>query len=161
MCAIEAYSAGTGPAAVNVSLLRRHPTGFGETDLWSRPGWECLAYPKVTLRATVGRVRERLVAEAKARGARAGEWGLGFSAGADSNGKSWPTGEDAPLITTRVGATYWDVLNQLAESLIDFHSDPGGSKLMAYVKDSSTGGGGVPWQAGVQAESLVVRTSAH
>lgn len=54
----------------------------------------------------------------------------------------------------RTGQTYWDVLNQAAESHIDFHAPPASKTLYAYVKDQGAGSVGQPWPEMVHAESL-------
>ena len=142
---IAAYTAG-GKAGVNCSIMPKEKHGFTPSVMNSRGGWEVLSYPEKPLRFTVGKVLERLVIEAQDRGAPAGNWTLEFDKNQDSAGNPWPT--DDSLITTSVGMTYWDVLNQLAEDRIDFRASPTGRKLYAYVKGEPPRTVGSPWAAG-------------
>ncbi len=142
---IAAYTAG-GKAGVNCSIMPKEKHGFTPSVMNSRGGWEVLSYPEKPLRFTVGKVLERLVIEAQDRGAPAGNWELMFDKNQDSAGNPWPT--DDSLITTSVGMTYWDVLNQLAEDRIDFRAAPSGRKLYAYVKGEPPRTVGSPWTAG-------------
>lgn len=159
LIAIEAYARGGGPAGVLVSLLQRHAHAFGGTDCYSRGGWKALERPTVSMRATVGKVLRRLVDEAAARGAPAGGWSCSFSDEADSAGTSWPAGENAPLLTTKVGSTMWDVLNQFGESLIDFYPAAGSDTLHAFVKDTAGSSLAIPWTHTVDADSISERTA--
>jgi len=154
LCAVEAFNAG-GKAGVWLSLLRRDPDLFGGTSLRSGAGWKAIERPTVTMRATVGKVLRRLVSEARARGASAGEWTCAFSDTADSAGRPWPTGGDVPVITTRVGSTYMDVLRQMGEALIDFHAHPATKTLYAREKDTGGTSVAMPWTHTVDADSIV------
>lgn len=149
LLAIAAYNE-SGPAGVMASVMMIS-NGLNAPVMNSRGGWKALAYPEKTLRAPIGKVLRRLVAEASARGAPAGGWSCAFSDDADSRGRAWP-GKD--LIVQRTGQTYWDVLNQAAESHIDFHASPASKTLYAYVKDQGAGSVGQPWPEMVHAESL-------
>jgi hypothetical protein len=159
LIAIEAYARGGGPAGVLVSLLQRHQHAFGGTDCYSRGGWKALERPTVSMRATPGRVLRRLVEEAAARGAPAGAWSCSFTDDADSAGNPWPKGEDAPLLTTKVGATYWDVAKQFAEALIDFYPAPGADVFHAFVKDEGGVSRGMPWTHTVDAAAITERAA--
>lgn len=161
LIAIEAYALGGGVAGVLVSLLQRHAASFGGTPCYSRGGWKALERPTVSMRATVGKVLLRLVEEAGARGAPAGNWSCGFSEESDSAGNPWPKGEDAPLITTKVGSTYWDILQQFSESMIDFYAAPGSSTLLAFVKDEGGSSSSIPWTHTVDADSIAATLSGH
>ncbi len=155
---IAAYTAG-GKAGVNFTLMPKEKAGFTPSVMNSRPGWKCLGYPKKPLRFTTGRVLERLFDEAKSRGAPAGGWTLAFDRNSDSAGNPWPT--DESVITTRVGMTYWDVLNQLAEDRLDFRASPSGRTLYAYVKGKVPRTIGNPWTAGVDLSDMSVDTSTR
>ena len=145
LCTIAAYTAG-GKAGVNCSIMPKEKHGFTPSVMNSRGGWEVQSYPEKPLRFTVGKVLERLIIEAQDRGAPAGDWELMFDRDQDSAGNPWPT--DDSLITTSVGMTYWDVLNQVAEDRIDFRAAPSGRKLYAYVKGEPPRTVGSPWTAG-------------
>lgn len=161
LIAIELYCQGGGLGGVLVSLLQKHPEGFGGTDCYSRGGWKALDRPTTSMRATVGAVLLRLIDEAGARGAPAGRWGASFTKDQDSNGRSWPRGDNAPLIVTKVGSTYWDVLQQFEEGLIDFYGDPGGRTLHAFVKDTAHGSGAIPWTHTIDADTIQTRQAGH
>lgn len=153
---IAAYTEG-GKAGVNFTLMPKEKTGFTPSVMNSRPGWKCLGYPKKPLRFTTGRVLERLFSEAKSRGAPAGKWTLAFDRDSDSAGRPWPTNES--VITTRVGMSYWDVLNQLAEDRIDFRASPSGRTLYAYVKGQVPRTISNPWSTGIGPLDMTVDTS--
>ena len=71
------------------------------------------------------------------------------------SGRPWPTGGDVPVITTRVGSTYMDVLRQMSEALIDFHAHPATKTLYARVKDTGGTSVAMPWTHTVDADSIV------
>jgi hypothetical protein len=154
LIAIEGYAFGGGRAGVLLSLLKRDAEGFGGVgnggeDLFSDAGWKALERPAQSMRSTVGKVLRRLVREAGKRGAPAGAWTCSFTDEADSAGNAWEAGPDAPLLTTKVGITYMDVLGQFAEALIDYRPHPRAKVLDAFVKDSVPASHPVPWTYGV------------
>lgn len=156
LCTIAAYCEG-GKGGVKCTIMPKEKHGFTPSVMNSRGGWKILAYPEKPLRMSPGKVLERLVAEAKKRGAPAGKWTLEFDEYTDSSGESWP--EDFPAIDTRVGMTYWDVLNMLAEGLLDFRKSPSGKTLYAYVKGSPPKTSSSPWSAGVDLSDRIVDRS--
>lgn len=152
LLAIAAYNE-TGPAGVMCSVMQHHADGSGlaQPAMNSRDNWKTLAYPEKSLRAPVGKVIRRLVREAAARGAPAGEWTCAFTDETDSRGRPW---DQDVLLVLRTGQTMWDVLNQFAESLVDFHPSPAGKTLYLYKKDQGAGSVAQPWPSGVWADSL-------
>lgn len=166
---IAAYNEG-GPAGVMFSCMKHSTDGSGllatgngsgldAPAMNSRGGWKCLPYPEHSLRGSTGYVLRRLVREASARGAPAGQWTCSFTDEADSNGTAW--GEDEGIIVTKTGQTYWDVLNMLAEDRIDFYASPSGRTLYAHRKGDGAGSVSQPWAPGVHAESLEVTVSGR
>ena len=158
LMAVAGWNSG-GKAGVMLSLLPKGKDGFGPAVMNSRAGWLCLSYPKQPMRATTGKILRRLVDEALARKAPAGEWACAFSDDADSRGRPWPT--DGPLVTTKVGQTYLDVLHSFAEDRIDFWPSPAGKTLYAVVKDSAGVSHAAPWVHAVDADSIAVKVGAH
>lgn len=158
LCTIAAYTEG-GKAGVNCSIMPREKHGFTPSVMNSRGGWEVLSYPKQSLRFTTGHVLVRLIREAKDRGAPAGDWDLMFDRHQDSAGNAWPT--DESVISTRVGMSYWDVLNMLAEDRIDFKESPSGKKLYAYVKGEPPRTVSSPWTAGATLSDRYVTTATR
>lgn len=169
LVAIAAYNEG-GPAGVMFSCMKHSTDGSGllatgngsgldAPAMNSRGGWKCLPYPEHSLRGSTGYVLRRLVREASARGAPAGQWTCSFTDEADSNGAAWP--DDDNTVVTKTGQTYWDVLNMLAEDRIDFHTSPSGRTLYAYRKGDGAGSVSQPWAPGVHAESLEVTVSGR
>lgn len=168
LVAIAAYNEG-GPAGVMFSVMKHSTDGSGllaaangsgldAPAMNSRGGWKCLPYPEKSLRAPIGKVIRRLVREAAARGAPAGEWSCAFTDEADSAGRSW---DQDVLIVQRTGQTMWDVLNQAAESLVDFRPSPAGKTLYLYKKDQGAGAVGQPWAPTVHAEALATEVSGR
>lgn len=159
LLAIAGYNE-TGPAGVMCTVMQHHADGSGlaQPAMNSRDGWKVLAYPEKSLRAPVGKVIRRLVREAAARGAPAGDWTCAFTDEADSAGRAW---DQDVLIVQRTGQTYWDVLNQAAESLVDFRPSPAGRTLYLYKKDQGAGAVGQPWAPTVHAESLATEVSGR
>ena len=159
LLAIAAYNE-QGPAGVMCSVMQHHADGSGlaQPAMNSRDGWKVLAYPEQSLRAPVGKVIRRLVREAAARGAPAGDWTCAFTDEADSRGRPW---DQDLLLVQRTGQTMWDVLNQAAESLVDFHQGPAGKTLYLYKKDQGAGAVSQPWAPTVHAESLATEVSGR
>jgi hypothetical protein len=149
-----------GPAGVMCSVMQHHADGSGlaQPAMNSRGGWKVLAYPEKSLRAPVGKVIRRLVREAAARGAPAGDWTCAFTDEADSAGRAW---DQDVLLVQRTGQTMWDVLNQAAESLVDFHPSPAGKTLHLYKKDQGGGAVSQPWAPTVHAESLATEVGGR
>lgn len=171
LVAIAAYNEG-GPAGVMFSCMKHSTDGSGllatgngsgldAPAMNSRGGWKCLPYPEHSLRGSTGYVLRRLVREASARGAPAGQWTCSFTDEADSNGAAWP--DDDNTVVTKTGQTYWDVLNMLAEDRIDFAMSPGGRTLYVYRKGTSAGSVAQPWPHAVPqgAEQLSVEVSGR
>lgn len=164
---IRAYNA-RGTAGVLASVLPVDTdTGLfyppSRTTPWvnSQSGWRSLAYPTRSFRLNPGRVIQRLILEAQRRHATlVGDWVLNGHAedpNTDSAGTPWP---DNPPISVQVGATYLDVLKQLAESLVDFAPDPARRRLNLWVKGTgSTYTAEIPWFEQVDLESRVFETS--
>lgn len=159
---IAAYNEG-GPAGVIATIMKHSTDGSGllavgngsgldAPAMNTRGGWQTLAYPDRTLRASTGKVLLRLLDEANNRGAPAGQWSASFTAEADSRGRAWP--DDDNLVTLKTGQTYWDVLNMLAEDRIDFAASPAGKTLYIYQKNKGAEAVSQPWAPGVHAESL-------
>ena len=171
LVAIAAYNEG-GPAGVMFSCMKHSTDGSGllatgngsgldAPAMNSRGGWKCLPYPEHSLRGSTGYVLRRLVREASARGAPAGQWTCSFTDEADSNGAAWP--DDDNTVVTKTGQTYWDVLNMLAEDRIDFAMSPGGRTLYVYRKGTSAGSVAQPWPHAVPqgAEQLSMEVSGR
>lgn len=167
---IDAYNA-AGRAGVACSLLRVLDTGFYDSGpglqvglldpvpvISSAAGWRCLAYPKRSLRLTPGAVMKQLRYEARKRKA-IGDWEFDFDQFHDSAGRPWPDGE---VISLKVGMSYLEVLNQLAEDRIDYRAAPGRRRLSMWVKDRGSGRFvGIPWTENSTLESRVETRSAR
>lgn len=152
LIAIAAYNEG-GKAGVAFSMQPIKKDRLGPQVMDSRAGWITLGYPAKPMRATIGKVLHRLISEAAARGAPAGQWSLSFGEKTDSLGQTW---DNEVEITTKVGQTYWDAFNSAAEDQLDFWASPGSKVVHAVKKGTSVGGGAIPWTAGVDAESMTV-----
>lgn len=155
---IRAYNT-KGRAGVLASVLPVTDDGlYGPPWMNSRSNWKALAYPKRSFRLTPGRVIRRLHLEAQRRGVTGvGDWELDFGPTTDTAGRPWP---QAPLIQVPVGISYFGVLKQLAEDLVDFAPSPSGRRLRMWVKDEGSGRNvDVPWTEGVDLESQTLTTS--
>lgn len=151
---IRAYSTGRR-AGVLCSLLPIESDGlYGEPYMNSRSGWKCLAYPSRSLRLNPGAIVKRLHEEAWRRGIETvSDWVLEFDQHRDSAGRPWPA--NAP-VSIQVGTTYLQVLDQLAEDLVDYAADPGSRRLWMWVKGSGTGRDLTPpWTQGTDRLSQV------
>ena len=158
LLAVAGWNSG-GKAGIALSLLPKDKHGFGPAVMNSRAGWLCLSYPRTPMRATTGKILGRMLREARRRKAPAGEWSLAFSDRTDSRGHPWPT--DGPLVTTKVGSSYLDVLNSFAEDRIDYWVSPGAKVLNAVVKGTGAEAHPMPWTHAVDADSIAQRIGGH
>jgi len=132
ICAV--YSGGVGATYNSGSRL-----------LGSTASWKCLDYPAVFPAPTPGKVLSTLLAEAQARGALTG-WTLGCTDTVDSAGQPW--GNDTAHVF-RVGDTYAQVLQAMADVSIEFRARPVSKVLDVWRKGTVTEASGQSFTAGV------------
>lgn len=102
--------------------------------LGSSSSWKCLDYPVRYPSPTPGLVLSTLLTEAQARGALTG-WTVSCTSTTDSAGQPW--GDTDPFVF-RVGQTYLECLNQMADSSIEYRARNVGKVLDVYRKDTVT-----------------------
>jgi len=114
-----------GAAGVIMTMLRTTNGGrdLGVVVLHTDVSWKAIGYPPQAPGMTPGRIMRVLTEEAIARGMWANDAGmtLAFSDTVDSAGIAWGASINP---TFAVGATYLDVLRQIAEFGFDWHMDP-------------------------------------
>lgn len=116
---------GTNPAAILVAVYEQTAEGLGRLLAVSNSSWRCLPYPDVEPGMTPGEVMGILLSEAKHRGCFPNlTWD--FSTNWDTLGRGWPRVGD---ITVRVGDDMLTVINQLAETYVDYYMAPSGIHL--------------------------------
>lgn len=148
LATIFAYNLSGRSGVLFTAMPVRSDGTFGPPHMNSRSNWKCLAYPKRSFRLNPGQVLRRLQFEARRRRvAYIPDWVFTFNSSHDSAGRPWPPNDP---ITLEVGMSMLDVLDRLAEDLIDYVAAPSGRILHAYVKGKGTGRDvDLPWTAGV------------
>ncbi len=121
------------PGGVLVSVHETTIFGLGQLLTASNGSWRCLPYPDQEPGMTPGEVLGILLDEAQHRRCFP-ELVRTFNAFVDSAGNAWPRVGD---IAVRVGDDYLTVLNQLAETYIDFAMAPAGLVLDAFDIDAA------------------------
>jgi nucleoid-associated protein YgaU len=116
---------GTNPGAILVAAYEQKPTGLGRLLAVSNGTWRCLAYPATEPGMTPGEVMQILLGEAKHRGCFP-DLTWDFHTVWDTRGRGWPKVGD---ITVRVGDDMLTVINQLAETYVDYYMSPSGMIL--------------------------------
>lgn len=120
------------PAAIIVSVHAYDTNGLGALLATSNASWRCLPYPENEPGMTPGEVVGILINEAKARGCFQALQTT-FGAYVDTDGRPWRQVGD---ISVRVGDDYLTVMNQLAETYVDFQMSPSGLVLNCYDIDT-------------------------
>lgn len=103
--------------------------------------WRAIAYPSVEPGVTVGWMLRRLITEAQDRGAIP-EITPTWTSVRDSDGRRWPT---VPIITTRVGQTIGEVIEELTDlDLVEVQVD-GRLRMHAWMPGGRGSGTGPSW----------------
>lgn len=114
----------------------------------SGPMFRVIGYPSAPTRMTPGKVMRLLLVETRKANRMVegvSRWHISFNDVYDSAGRPWPLLDD---ISIPVGITYAAVLDQLAESLVDYAGRPGGRILDMWVKGHGTGmNHSTPWRS--------------
>lgn len=117
--------------------------------------WKVLEFPASVPGLTPGRIVRVLIGAAQLRGALVDLDISSFDGLHDSDGNPWPVTSD---IGIKVGADLLSVLNQLAESYIDWRMAPSGFKLLLYNIDGLGRSTTVGLAGGVNVTSLDYET---
>jgi len=141
---IRAWGNGKPGGVLFTALPRLDTGGYGPTLLNSRSGW--WAAPLENLLAfSPGAVLQKLRYEAGRAGTAMAGWSFAFDGEVDSNGQPW---DRSTIVSLDVGMTCLDVLNRLAENLVDWAVTPGARELRMWRKPTSASEPSTPWSAG-------------
>lgn len=144
------------PAGLLVAVYEATNEGLGALLNTTNNSWRCLPYPSMEPGMTPGEVINILISEAKARGCFPA-LGTTFGPYVDSAGRPWRRVGD---ISVRVGDDYATVLQQLAETYIDFQMKPAGLILDCFDIDTPQGGSVTTYTEEVDVTSLTNTRSA-
>lgn len=131
----------SGPAGLLVSIHPVSSSGVLGTAVTktSSSGWRVLGYPAAAPGMTVGSAILLLWQAAVVRGMLTG-WTLGFNGSVDSNGRPWPV---LANLDCQVGVSILSFLDQLAETHIDYSTEPAARTLLCYRIGEMSGSGGL------------------